>query len=47
VLLKDNATYLVAGNPLSKLTDTTLVWKLTRGTVVIPLPNGKKSVSLG
>jgi hypothetical protein len=46
-LSKDNATYLVAGNPLSKLTDTTLVWKLTRGTVVIPLPNGKKSVSLG
>jgi len=47
VIVRTIAIHLVAGNPPIKLIDTTLVRKLSRGTVVIPLPNGKKSISLG
>jgi len=47
VIVRTIAIHLVAGNPPIKLIDTTLVRKLSRGTVVIPLPNGKKAISLG
>ena len=41
------ATLLDAGNPPIYMSNTTAVKKFFAGTVIIPLPNGKKFVHVG
>lgn len=47
MLVAKAATLLDAGTPPREHTTTTCVWKHSQGTVVIPLPNGKKVVCIG